>query len=185
MSPPTTFGVLRSVKSVRPGSTRSGEKARLKSSPARRPDSSSSGTRCSRVVPGKVVDSSTTSWPLAITPASAREALSSGPRSGSRLRVSGVGTQTRIASASCSSTKRVVKLQRSMHGAEALGGDVLDVRAALAQRGDLGLVDVDADDVEPGLGEADRQRQPDVAHSDDSDAHARDTYSTVPGDALR
>ena len=33
-----------------------------------------------------------------------RGADSSGPRSGSRLRVSGVGTQTRIASASCSST---------------------------------------------------------------------------------
>ena len=65
------------------------------------------------MVPGKVVDSSTTSWPRAITPARAREAFSSGPRSGSRLRVSGVGTQTRIASASCSSTKRVVKLQRS------------------------------------------------------------------------
>ena len=48
-----------------------------------------------------------------MTPASAREALSSGPRSGSRLRVSGVGTQTRIASASWSSTKRVVKVQRS------------------------------------------------------------------------
>ncbi len=28
VSPPTTFGVLRSVKSVRPGSTRSGENAR-------------------------------------------------------------------------------------------------------------------------------------------------------------
>ena len=117
------------------------------------------------------MDSRTTSWPRAITPASAREAFSSGPRSGSRLRVSGVGTQTRIASASCSSTKRRGEAAALEHGAEALGRDVLDVRAALAQRGDLGLVDVDADDVEPGLGEADRQRQPDVAHPDDSDAH--------------
>src|SRR5436190_2034140 len=39
-----------------PGSTRSGEKARLKSCPATSPDSSSDGTRCSRVVPGNVVD---------------------------------------------------------------------------------------------------------------------------------
>ena len=59
------------------------------------------------------------------------------------------------------------------HRAEALGGDVLDVRVALAQGGDLGLVDVDPDDVEPGFGETDRQRQPDIAQSDDSDAHAR------------
>ena len=64
-------------------------------------------------MPGKVVDSSTIELAAAITPASARAAPSSGPRSGSRLRVSGVGTQTRIASASCSSTKRVVNVQRS------------------------------------------------------------------------
>ncbi len=50
--PPITFGVLRSVKSVRPGSTRSGENARWKSLPAARPHSSSSGATRSRVVPG-------------------------------------------------------------------------------------------------------------------------------------
>ena len=55
--------------------------------------------------------------------------------------------------------------------AEALLRDVLDVRPAVAQRGDLGLVDVDADHVDAGLGEADGQRQPDVAHPDDPDAH--------------
>ena len=52
VSPPTTFGVVRIVKSVRPGSTRSGEKARLKSSPATRPDSDRIGATRSRVVPG-------------------------------------------------------------------------------------------------------------------------------------
>ena len=41
--PPTTFGVVRIVWSVRPGSMRSGEKARLKSRPAARPDSSRIG----------------------------------------------------------------------------------------------------------------------------------------------
>ena len=50
--PPTTFGVVRIVKSVRPGSTRSGEKARLKSSPATSPDSARIGASRSRVVPG-------------------------------------------------------------------------------------------------------------------------------------
>ena len=39
-----------------------------------------------------------------LTPASAADAESSGPRSGSRLRVSGVGTHTRMPSHSCSST---------------------------------------------------------------------------------
>ena len=70
------------------------------------------------------------------------------------------------------------------HGPEALGGDVLDVGVALAQPGDLGLVDVDADDVEPGFGEADGQWQPDVAQSDDSDAHAASPSASrgaVPG----
>ena len=50
--PATTFGVLRRVKSVRPGSTRSGEYARKKSRPATRPDSSRIGAMRSRVVPG-------------------------------------------------------------------------------------------------------------------------------------
>ena len=63
---------------------------------------------CPRVVPGNVVDSSTISWSRRTTPASACAADCSGPRSGSRLRVNGVGTQTRIASASCSSNVRVV-----------------------------------------------------------------------------
>ena len=69
------------------------EGERRSPSPARRPDSSSSGTRYSRVVPGNVVDSSTIVWPRRMTPPSARAALSSGPSSGSRLAVSGVGTQ--------------------------------------------------------------------------------------------
>ena len=51
--PPMTFGVVLVVKSVRPGSTRSGEKARKKSTPAFMPDASSRiGASTSRVVPG-------------------------------------------------------------------------------------------------------------------------------------
>ena len=40
MRPPTIFGVVRMVQSVRPRSIRSGEKARWKSRPAASPDSS-------------------------------------------------------------------------------------------------------------------------------------------------
>ena len=51
--PPTTFGVVFVVQSVRPGSTRSGDIARWKSSPASSPlPSSRIGFTISRVVPG-------------------------------------------------------------------------------------------------------------------------------------
>src|SRR5215471_13876513 len=51
--PPTIFGTVFVVWSTRPGSTRSGENASLKSAPARRPlPASRSGSTSSRVVPG-------------------------------------------------------------------------------------------------------------------------------------
>ena len=65
------------------------------------------------MVPGKVVDSRTIVCPARTTLPTARAALRSGPSSGSRFAVSGVGTQMMIASASCSSTNRVLKWQRS------------------------------------------------------------------------
>ena len=87
---------------MRPGSTRSGENATLKSRPAANPDSSSNGTSCSRVVPGYVVDSNTISWPAHTTLDNACADDSNGPRSGSRLRVNGVGTAISTASQSAS-----------------------------------------------------------------------------------
>ncbi len=51
--PPMTFGVLMVVQSSRPGSTRSGEKAKKKSSHTVNPlTDSSAGSTISRVVPG-------------------------------------------------------------------------------------------------------------------------------------
>ena len=67
--------------------------------PTRRPEDSSSGITRSRVVPGYVVDSSTISWPGWSTCARDFAAASSGPRSGSRFSVKGVGTQMMTASA--------------------------------------------------------------------------------------
>ncbi len=58
-----TLGVLRVCQRMLPGSTRSGEKHRKKSSPTRSPLSSRMGRTTSRVVPGKVVLSRITSWP--------------------------------------------------------------------------------------------------------------------------
>ena len=94
-----TLGVDFVVKSVRPGSTRSGEKARWKSTPAVRPDTSSRiGANSSRVVPGYVVLSSVTSWPRRRWAASARVASLTMLRSGSRFALSGVGRQMMTAS---------------------------------------------------------------------------------------
>ena len=50
--PPTTFGTLRVLNVGLPGSTRSGENARKKSTPAVRPPASSIGLTSSSVVPG-------------------------------------------------------------------------------------------------------------------------------------
>jgi hypothetical protein len=61
--PPTIFGVLRSPNSSFPGSIRSGENARAKSRPADSPEVSRIGLTSSSVVPGYVVDSSTTREP--------------------------------------------------------------------------------------------------------------------------
>ena len=101
--PPTTLGTFFVVQSSRPGSTRSGEKARLKSSPTFSPEASSRGRISSRVVPGYVVDSSTTRWPLRRRFAISSVAPLTIERSGSRCFDSGVGSAIRIASASASS----------------------------------------------------------------------------------
>ncbi len=61
--PPTTLGTLWVWNVGLPGSTRSGEKARKKSTPALSPVASSSGCTTSSVVPGYVVDSRITSIP--------------------------------------------------------------------------------------------------------------------------
>ena len=92
------------VPAREPGSTRSGENARWKSSPAFSPVDSRIGSSCSRVVPGYVVDSSTTRCPsrrrFAISGVAARTI----ERSGSRCFESGVGSAIRIASAPRSSS---------------------------------------------------------------------------------
>ena len=64
------------------------------------------------------------------------------------------------------------RVQALAHGGEPLGGDVLDVARPGLDRRDLGGVGVKRDDVVAGLGELDRQRQPDVPEPDDADAHA-------------
>ena len=83
-----------------PGLTRSGAKARSKSRPATRPESSSASRNGPSVVPGNVVDWRTTSCPARRCSRMVAAALRTGPRSGSFERVIGVGTHTKMASAS-------------------------------------------------------------------------------------
>ena len=52
LMPPTTLGILRVWKRLLPGSTRSGEKHRKKSSPTFSPSFSKVGNKSSSVVPG-------------------------------------------------------------------------------------------------------------------------------------
>lgn len=65
----------------------------MKSTPTRRPPASSAGRTTSSVVPGYVVDSSTTSIPGRRWAATAATALSTAARFGAPCSVSGVGTQ--------------------------------------------------------------------------------------------
>src|SRR4030095_6676312 len=90
--PPTIFGVLWVLNEVLPGSILSGEKARKKSVPTRKPELSSSGKISSSVVPGYVVLSKTMSCPACKYVRIFSVADSIKEMSGSRLLLNGVGT---------------------------------------------------------------------------------------------
>ena len=71
------------------------------------------------------------------------------------------------------------RLEQIAAGLEDRVGDVLDVAAATAQALDLGLVGVESDDLVPGLGEGDRQRQADVSEADDPYLHGSHSRTTA------
>ncbi len=103
VNPPTTFGVLLIFQTGLLGSTRSGLKAIKRSSPTlSRPAPVSAGKSSSRVVPGYVVDSSTTSCPDRMVRCSDSVTDMMYETSGSPVLLSGVGTQMQITSGSLS-----------------------------------------------------------------------------------
>src|SRR5207245_2633355 len=75
-------------------------KARSKSRPATRPVRSRASRKGPPVVPGYVVDWRMISWPARRLPRIVSAAFRTGPRSGSFESVMGVGTPTKMASAS-------------------------------------------------------------------------------------
>ena len=95
-----------------PGSIRSGENARKKSSPAFIPPRSRIGATISSVAPGYTVLSRITVWPRTRMSATCSVADTTNETSGSWLLPSGVGTQMLIAVASRSSPKSVVAWKR-------------------------------------------------------------------------
>ena len=105
---PTTLGMVSVVKSVRLGSSRSGENATKKSLSTFNPFFSRIGTITSTVVPGYVVDSRTISWSGRTYGAIASHVRTMNDMSGSRFLLRGVGTAIRIASHSFAREKSVV-----------------------------------------------------------------------------
>src|SRR6185295_10580202 len=106
--PPTTLGVFFVVNFALDGSTRSGENARKKSSPTFSPVASNIGCSSSAVVPGYVVDSSTTSMPGCRYLAICSAAATTYDMSGSLVLRNGVGTQMLTVSSSLRTEKSVV-----------------------------------------------------------------------------
>src|SRR5665213_1635175 len=100
--PPRTLGVLWVKYLGFPGSARSGEKAKKKSSSGLRPAWTRRGSSTSRVKPGKVVLSRTTNWGRVMRATIISAASMMNELSGSFVLLSGVGTQMMIASASAS-----------------------------------------------------------------------------------
>ena len=167
--PSVTFFV---VQSSRPGSTRSGENARWKSLPAVRPlPRSRIGCTCSRVVPGYVVDSRTTRCPA---------------RKPGRDLLGGRDEDAQVGLALARERRRegdedgvdvpqlvVVRRRGDEPGVDErlqyLRRHVLDVALALVQLGDAGRVDVHEQHALAGVGERAREREADVAGSDDGD----------------
>ena len=117
------------------------------------------------------MDSSTTSWPACTTPARARPQASSGPRSGSRLAVSGVGTQISTASGLAELAQLGAGGDPRRHRAQPVGVHVLDVGVPGGDRADLGRIDVHSGHRLTGLGERDREWKADVAQTDDAHRH--------------
>ena len=97
---PTSRGTPLLALAGSPGLTRSGANARSKSVPALSPVRSRTSRNGPVVVPGKVVDWRMTSWPARRCSPMVSAADRTGARSGSFVVVIGVGTHTKIASAS-------------------------------------------------------------------------------------
>ena len=149
---------------MRPGSTRSGEKARLKSVPTRRPERLE---QRHQPLARRARDTSSTRARSAGRAGAPARATSprrrAAPRSGSRFSVSGVGTQMmhRVG------LGQRLRSDRSPGSSPAppAGGRTGCPRCTSRRRRQRrpSRIDVQRDDVVARLGERDRQRQPDVS----------------------
>ena len=184
VSPPTTFGTLRTLNCLLAGSMRSGANASAKSSPTLRPRASRIGRKSSCVVPGYVVEPRITSWPARSRFWIASTAATMNEKSGSLVLVSGVGTQTLITSQPASSSKSVVacSLPASRCFATSACGTSSMYERPSRDRAHLLGVELEAGDGEARLRELDRERQPDIAepHHPDSRLARFDAPAQIP-----
>ncbi len=153
-----------------PGSTRSGEKARAKSTPATRPELDSRiGRTISSVVPGYVVDSRITKVPALRFAAIVRVADSTIDRSGPPAELSGVGTQmttvSALAIAAC--VRGGDEAGSTSSRATSLVGDVVDVRPSGVEVVDDSLGRVEAHDRVPASDGHLSEGESDVPEADD------------------
>ena len=173
--PPTSRGTSRRWLAGSPGLTRSGAKARSKSRPATRPDAPAPGGTGPVVVPGKVVDWRTTSWPgRSVAGGRGSRPRSTAPRSGSLASLIGRrdadeddvrGAELRLAGRDDTEARGRGRRAGGRRSTSSIGER--PSRELLRRAAGVG---VDADHVEAGLDERERQRQPDVAETDDRDA---------------
>ena len=177
VTPPNTFGVFFVNHFGFPGSTRSGEKQRKKSLPTDSPFDSKRGSISSRVVPGYVVDSSTTICPGRSRSTIASVAATMYDMSGSFVFPSGVGTHTEMTSHSPRRDMSVVasSLPRAPQRCDVGALHVLDVALTGVYQRRNPLRDLEADDLEPRAPHFDGQRQPHVAESH----HAAHQFAAV------
>jgi hypothetical protein len=145
--PPSTFGVVFVVQSSRPGSTRSGDIARKKPSPAVSPEPCSAA--------GRRLDD--------------REVGLALPREWRRQR-----DQDRVGLAHVGVRGRRTDETLLDERCEPRALDVLDVAFAPVQRVDDVPYDVDDEHPAAGLGKGRRERQADIARADDGDVVAHD-----------
>ncbi len=167
VAPPTTFGVFFVLNTGFPGSTRSGEKATNTSLPSSKPLAVSFGTSTSLVVPGYVVDSSTTNIPGCWYRAMASVASTMNCMSGSFVLFKGVGTHTTTASASDSTLGSTVELSSTIFdvGRQVRGGNVLDVGFTCAEQANLFRVVVETGNAVARARQLGHHRKTDVANA--------------------
>ncbi len=182
------WGSCGVVKPGLPGSSRSGENARKKSRPHREPARlRGAGSRISSVVPGYVVDSSTTSCPGR----SRRRDLASGGLDVGEVGLA-VGRERRrhadqdgVGLGEAGEIARGPEAALAMQFFEDRVRKMSDVGAVRFERGHLVRIDIEAEDGKTRAGEPRDEREAHISQSDDSDGRGARADQLLEGPGSR